>query len=179
METLLIQTIKEAQKAQTMIAIRTDENETDKFSAGFVIGLTDDYMWLKSVSPEGRYDGFILIMLQSIYEVTVKDLYLENLQKLYGKQQQTEYEEIIKPLLTGNDINEYLQLSKDNKTLLTIQTVYNYSLTGYIKAVDEDFYIIDTLNEYAKTDGQTCSKIEDIFALNVDTEYERKITTLI
>ena len=54
METLLIQTIKEAQKAQTMIAIRTDENETDKFSAGFVIGLTDDYMWLKSVSPEGR-----------------------------------------------------------------------------------------------------------------------------
>ncbi len=179
METLLVKMIKEAEKAENIIAIRTDENENDKFSAGFVVGLTDDYLWLKSITPEGRYDGYIMIFVQSVYEASVNDEYLKNLQILYNKQQQTENTEIIKPLLAGNDISEYLQLCKDNKTLVTIQTEFDYSLTGYILSVDEEFYIIDTLNEYAKADGESCCKQENIHSLNIDTEYEKKIENLI
>ncbi len=49
-----------AMKSQTPVSIYTDNEDVEKFSLGFIQGVSDDFVLLASISPFGFYDGFTL-----------------------------------------------------------------------------------------------------------------------
>lgn len=50
---------------------------------------------------------------------------------------------------------------------------------GYIVSVDEDFFILESINEYGKFDGYYCEIIDNIIKIEIKTQYLNDIIKLL
>ncbi len=169
--------IKEFKNTKNIVSIFDDYENTDKFSAGFIVDISDDHILLEHVSPYGLYDGFMVKEIKNVYRITYCGKYERKLDYLYKVQKQSHSK--IKSLSDSVLMN--LLLHAQNNKLVTTVELFDSELEdiqGYVSNISEELIVFDTVDDYGKIDGKSIIKINDITYLTCDSDKEMSIKLL-
>ncbi|MEH7455181.1 hypothetical protein [Gottfriedia acidiceleris] len=68
---------------QDLVEIYNDLGDVDACAVAKVLYVSDDYVILASITPNGMYDGFSLLKTDNIFQINVDSRYLRKINKLY------------------------------------------------------------------------------------------------
>lgn len=162
---------------QTPVSIYTDNEEVEKFSLGFIQGVSDDYVLLASISPFGFYDGFTIKNYKDIYRCESKDKYGEKAHKLYQIRKQNH------PSLdlTSDDlILNLIQYAYDSHLVVSIELNHSEydDLQGFISGIQGDMITIEQRDDYGNADGESIVFWDNITCVTCDSDKEMAIKLL-
>jgi len=175
---LFFQSINNALNEKELISIFTDKENTDNFSAGFVIILNEETLIFNSINPDGMDDGLEVININDIYEIAYDDQYLKRLKFL--RENSDEFIKKTEFILSDNEKSFYdvLCKCKENKVLVSINLCYGIGHYGIINEIDGECVLLQDFDEIGKEDGFSCFKISDIIKIFIDDKKLKKIKML-
>lgn len=164
MENLFIKILTQAKKRKKLVAIYTDKDNTDKFSAGYINDQIEEGVFLQSIDPNGFMDGTIFLNIDSIYAIDYDNKYLANLEYLYQNKDKLQEKNTFefKRSQANYLIEDFLEKCSSEKILITIKLIYDVGVTGYVKTLSEDDVCINVVTDEGEQDGVTYFKVEDI-----------------
>ena len=161
-----------ARESETPVALYTNIEQPRAFLAGWVEAVSTDHVVLRHLSPEGRYDGYVLKYLESIFRVDTEGRYLERLSFLFEARKQAFP---IKNLIStfdeqSNLIVEMLLGAQREDLLATIEVAAEDVDNGAVKAVDLDTMTLEVLDYYGIIDREATIHLEAISEVRVDSD---------
>lgn len=159
------------------VSIYSDNESTERFSFGFIQGVSDDYVLLASISPLGFYDGYVIIKYKDIYRLEKNDKYGEKVYKLYGIRKQNHP---IVPLTSDNIILDLIQFSRDKQLVVTIEldnSGYD-DLQGIVSEIQGDMVVVMQIDDDGNPDGKTVVCFDRITRAICDSDKEMAIKLL-
>lgn len=162
---------------QKTVSIYTNGDETDKFNFGKVIALNDEQIAVQMISPNGEYDGVIVMNIEKVIRIETDGQYELKMQKLCS---------LTKPLLpnvnlANENIFESAMLSsiKDH-CIVSVELLDSgyIDIVGYVKKIENGQCEIKQVDEYGADDGFSCFSIDDVTQICFASEDERRIEKL-
>jgi len=131
-----------------LVSIYLDPENPDDFIPGFVRALNGRQVLLNTVTPYGRYDGYIAVRMSSIIMVLGEDELAERLKLLLKINRETPDEDI--PYEQGEDlIHALLRASIERNDLVTLFTPEG-DYSGFALRLDDMRVSFLTLDCYGK-----------------------------
>jgi hypothetical protein len=154
-----------------IILVYTNVNRTDFFSAGIVSEIFDNEVIINHYLPNGKYDGFIVKQISSIYKVEAESKYVKKIEKL------SEIEKVKHDKLQRIKEDGFLTLltyAYETKKVVSIELFEsdNSDAVGFVNQINDKYCTISLLSDYGENDGETIFKIEDISHLSCDSDDE-------
>lgn len=157
-------------------SVYTNEENTSKFSMGFILDVTDTHLLLGMITPYGRYDGFSVKGLETVYRLEHGGNYHAKLFKLY-----TEYNQMHNEVCTSEGpIRGLINHAKQNNLIITIE-LFESGLDdaqGFVESVDNGFLTMRIVDENGRKDGESIFEISSISYISCDSENEAMIKKL-
>ena len=159
-----------------IMTIYTD-TESNTFGAGYILGVDDSYLLLKSIDCVGEDDGLILYRMQEIVKMERDTLYTKKLQKLV---------KIKNSVLKNYDfpqtdyIKWLLNESLNNNRVLFIQLMQSQQcdIIGRVTKVNGEKCVISQINDNGQIDGECVFRIEDISSIKMDSRENKAFELL-
>lgn len=181
MKPLILKNLKQAQENFKLVSIKTNNEDANKSYVGNVIGLNEEVVTIKSITPQGFPDGIITIKTIDIYGMDMNDNYIRRME-LKMSNLKTIYADKACPSFFSDPINDFskiLQKAKSQLQLIHVSFYRDLGLYGYIKEVGDEEFIIDVFNSDGIYDGVSIYLIEDIKNIHWDDEDNRIVNLLI
>lgn len=168
-----------AQKLHKPIAVYTNTEETDRFTFGFVVGISNDDVVIGSITPIGFYDGFLIKKYSDIYRIDQGDRYGEKVYRLYQLRQQKHPDLDLK---TGNFILDILYFACKRHLVVSLvlcDSERDYvDVQGFVSGVEENTIMIRPVDEYGNIDGESIIPLDYITMITCDSETEAALKLL-
>ncbi|PFH81720.1 hypothetical protein [Bacillus sp. AFS088145] len=160
---------------EDLVEIYNDLGDVDICAVAKVLYVSDDYVILANITPNGMYDGFSLMKTDTIFQINIDSRYLRKIKKLYLTKKQThmKLEMENKNLMEG-----ILDFAYQNKFLILVELLERANVQGIIKCKVDDILVLSVINQYGQYDGESIFKIEDITSMNIDDEERNCIKLL-
>jgi hypothetical protein len=159
-----------------MVTIYTD-TESGSFGAGYVLGVDDSCLLLKSVDCVGEDDGLILYRTQEIVKMEQDTLYCKKLQKLIEIKNSVfqNYD-----LPQRNYINWLLNESLKNNKILFIELLQSKQcdIIGFVTKVHGTTCVLLQVNEDGQINGECSFEIEDISSIKINSRENKAFELL-
>lgn len=167
----------EYMKTHKNVSIYTNQNNTDTFINGYVIGVDDHDFLISSYTPNGAYDGYIMRPIEDVFQIQVDTKY--NIAMTQLIEDTVSCEDFCAPeeeLL----ISVFLRWIKRKGLVLSVRLYQSESLdiSGYIEEVNEQTCVIRLLDLYGQEDGKTVIDLDCITEVYCDTDTEQRIQKL-
>ncbi len=162
-------------KTQKMASIYTDVQNTNKFHYGTISYVNTDEIVISLISPNGNFDGFILIPTDLVYRIEFGGQYDEKMQKLITQS------DCKKIFLEQNDLKTSLlknALKTHNVISIELMDSGYYDVIGFVEMLDENLCKFRCIDEYGIEDGETIFEINDITKIRYLSEEENIIMRL-
>jgi hypothetical protein len=172
--------LRQAKEKNKLVAIRTNVNDADKFSVGYILGLNDDTISIKAISPQGLPDGIFTIQTDDMYGIDLDDEYTRRLEAK-EKNNKKIFADIPAPSFFSDadlNIGKVITKAKDAKQMIHINFYRDMGLYGFINELSDEEFVIEVYNDYGDYDGTSVYLIEDIKNINWDDEDIRLINLL-
>ena len=156
-----------------VVSVYVDESREDYHFTGYIACVNNNEIILEHITPQGMYDGFILLKVDSIYRVDCEGKYENKVEFLYESKGQSH-----KKISERASLYEaLLHFAKDNELLVTLE-IGQTVITGVI--VDFDFYNIklNVIDEYGNIDGMTVVSSAEVDFIVVDSDNEQDLRML-
>ena len=156
-----------------VISFYTDQMDPEKYMAGFLYALDDDYFVLKSISPEGLQDGFILGEVNAIFKIEIGDSYTKQL-KFLSEYRHVRHENIV---LQGNLKIALLQYAQVKQKVVTIELFHGgkEDAIGYIERIAGNNCYFHSITEAGEAGDELIIQLESITFISCDGVNERMI----
>lgn len=156
-----------------IVNIYIDQMDTGRFMAGFLYAVDDDYFVLKSISPEGLQDGFILGEWNTIFKIEIGDSYTKQL-KFLSEYHHVCHENIV---LQGNLKFALLQYAQVKHKVVTIEFLHGgkENAVGFIERIDGNNCYFHSITEHGEEADELVIHIESITLMTCDGVNERMI----
>ncbi len=180
METLFSKYLIQAKKNNQLVSIRTNEENADKFSVGYVLGINEETINIKAINPKGFSDGVFCIQTKDLYGIDLDDKYIKKLE-VRVKGSKEIYTDISAPsFFSDGDVNfsKILLKAQENQQLIHINFYRDLGLYGFIKELNDEEFLIEVYNDQGEYDGISVFLVEDIQNINWDDEDIRVIEIL-
>lgn len=166
-----------AQTNNIPISIYTDKTDTEKFSFGFIQGISNDYVLLASISPFGFYDGFTIKSYMDIYRCESKDRYGEKVYKLYQIHKQSHPNV---DLLSDNLILDLIQYAYNNHLVISaeVHTSDLNDVQGFVSSIHNGLICVDQIDSDGYNNGESMLLIEEITCVTCDSDCEMALRLL-
>ncbi len=176
MKELFKKYLLKAKKENKLVSFRTNTEETEKFSVGYIIGINDEIVNVKSVNPNGLSDGILMIRLKDIYEIDTDDKYIRRLELKIKNQKKILRDISVPPYFYDYEYNMFLilQKSKEENQLIYIN-FYHGGFYGYVKELTQEELLFEIYTEYGEYDGLSVFLIEDIKNIILDDIDNRSV----
>ncbi len=170
MKELLEKCMKQAEIA----SIYTNENYTEKFFAGYVAACNDEYVLIEHFTPNGLYDGYILIRTDALYRVDFGGKYGEKIGELARKKNQMH-----QPIEIENEdiLFSILKFAKEKNGMVCLE-FEDTQVTGLIRDYSDANVELQVYDDYGDEDGITISRLDEIGLIAVDSSDEQDIAML-
>jgi len=180
MKTLFERYLRLAKEKNQLISIRTDNENADKFSVGYVLGINDDVINIKAVNPKGQPDGVYTVQTEDIYGLDIDDKYLKRLQLKLDKQKEIFADTSVPSIFMDGEVNirKIIEKAKEQKQLIHVNFYRDIGLYGFINEVLDDEFVIEVYDEHGEYDGISIFIIDDIRNINWDDEDIRVVDKL-
>ncbi len=160
----------EKQKAQEILSAARERGAivclyrscySNRFSAGFVLAISDNHVVIESVSPRGECDGWILRELDDLCRIDHSGRYEEKLlsfHRMRGEQHARDF-------LAATDLNSDLKLemfmaARHHDYAVRVHTGAEEDIEGFVKEVETSIVSIEKLDEYGQNDGDCTFDME-------------------
>jgi len=165
----MLEQLKSVVASNELIEIYTNEGDLSKFGVARVLKVSDEWVVLANITPQGMYDGFCLIRTNDVLRIGFKSKHIEKINKLYTvkKQKHTQYNVSQEILLFG-----FLEFAQGNNFIVSVLLLDSeyFDVQGYIKKIEKDLLTIEIVDNYGEIDGETQIKLEDINRMTCDDE---------
>lgn len=140
------------------------------------INYDDTMVYLRNIDPEGNEDGYTYFKTQDIYQVDYNNRYLSRLQLLISKKSEL----VTIPCIVERQKGENYLISLIKKVIadnliISINSIYDYSLLGYVKEMDDIYLQFQVITDDGDDDGVTVIKIEDIERVDIAGRDQKKV----
>lgn len=174
---MFLNELKLAKELGRLISVFDDIENTNEFSVGFISNFNNDYYILRSITPHGRYDGFLLRKTKNILKLSTDGPYEEKI-KILSERNNTHHKNCD---FGNNDLVEaILTYALQNQLVVAIELLNSGcdDCTGFISSLDDEQCTIWKLNQYGKQNGTAIIEMNDITKINVDSEDEQDLKIL-
>lgn len=160
-----------------IVSFFTNEEETGKFSTGFIGGIFQKEIIINHITPCGHYDGYFVKRIDNILKVEFETLYTNKIEKLYRLRNST-HDKTEK--VTDNGFLDIIIFSKENNKIISVELLESgvNNAVGYVESFSNEFVSIKQVNEYGDYDGLCLIKLDDITHLVCDSEEENSLDLL-
>lgn len=151
-------------KEKSLISIRSDTTDTDKFSAGYVLNLSDEVFSIKAINPHGLPDGILTIKTADLYGIDFDDIYLKRLKNRIEESKKL-FSDSPSPNFFSNsesNIRITLEQAKEKRQMVNVNLYHDLGFYGYIQELTQTEFSIEVFNKYGEYDGISIYLIEDI-----------------
>ena len=161
-----------------IVSLYNDLSETGSCWTGWICDVDDNHVLLAHISENGFYGGFTLIELDSIFNIEADTKYEQKIHKLYLLKKQKH------PLIhleqTQTLFDETLEYAFKNNLFISCEfgSYDDYSPTGLIAEISEEFLTLHCYNNYGHEDGFSYFKKEDIKQIYIDSLHEQNTALL-
>lgn len=151
-----------------------DSSSPNVHLTGYIDKYNEDKIIIKHISPDGYYDGFILVHISDIIRVDILGQYEKRIATLFSMRKQTH------PSI--NYLNDSLHLSLMNfayaNNLIVSLELENTMISGFVLNFDEHNIHIQVVDENGQTDGETIVMVDNVLSFAVDTITEQNLKLL-
>lgn len=160
-----------------IISVFSDIEDTNKFSAGFLVDVTPEFVAIAHIAPTGLYDGYIVKKTDDIYAVKSGGAYEKNLERLYHLRKQSHAPV---PCRAGDTRRSILEFAKENKLIVTIELLESGydDIQGKIIDLEEDTVTIGEVDHSGNDDGISYISMSDISFIACDSDVESSLKLL-
>ena len=134
----------------------------DKFFCGKILAVNEDFVVLRSYTPYGVYDGYIVKRINELRRIEQNSKYLK-----------------LEIIVSGNCLMSMLCHSVSSGQIVSIELEEcDELIIGYVTKIEDNIISIKQYNEYGEYDGVSFIYLEDIISLYIDSENERKVEVI-
>lgn len=166
----MINILKKFCEDNSLVSIYTNKNDYDKFSVGYILSVTEEYILIEHLNMRGEFDGHSVRETNSVYRVEQGGMYLEKIAKLNRAKEVINKTHAI--ITQGNVLINTIKYAIKNKLMANICIDENSTdITGYIIDFFENHIKVLQISEYGKSDSETFFSINEIIKIWInDTE---------
>ncbi len=166
-----------AKEKHTAVSVYSDREEADRFSVGYVLGVSDEELLLALISPAGRYDGYSLLKLNQIYRVNECGLYEQKIVGLYEKEQ---IKHALFPIDESNLMGSILAFSKQKGYIVRLELLDGEdSVQGFYDDKSGNVISVYSVTDFGERDGKAHLYTDDISWIVCDGEEEQTVKRLL
>lgn len=169
---MIIEQLKEIKSNRKLASIYTNKNDTGRFIVGYIEEISEDFIIIQAVNPNGHFDGLLLKELESIYRVETEGNYLDKMQKLLDYNNEAT-EQVT---LDGKDlITSLLQYAEKNKYVVSIELLNSGfdDIIGYVQRISENGCLINQITTDGQYDGNSTIDYSSISKISCNSEDEK------
>ena len=151
-----------------------DNAKPNTHLTGYIDGYNEDEIIIKHISPDGYYDGFILVHTSDIIRVDVLGKYENRIASLFSIRKQTH------PCINYENSSLYLSLidfACANNLVVSVE-LENTTISGFVLNFNEQEIHIQVVDENGLTDGETIVLVDNVLSFAVDTIAEQNLKLL-
>lgn len=159
----MLSKLNESRKNMTLVALYSNENNTDAFAVGYICEIKDGKVLMLNVGIHGEYDGYSGIDLDDIFRVEVNSKYLSKILMLKS------FDESEKMLNTKNkSIFECLiDFAQTHNKICVISYGDNGEIRGFVKKSENELFVQE-FDDYGDIDGENIINVDVINKIMVD-----------
>ena len=159
----MYQILKKIKEAGKITSIFNDIEDDDRFGVGFIVSLNQEEMLIKSISPNGEYDGYMWLRVETIFQCNFDGEYEKKIMALYDSCDRQGLD------ISDQDIRKnLLNYSISEKRVLEI--VYlSKIISGYVVEYSDEVIAIREVNQYGKEVEIVYIKMELVDEIHMDT----------
>lgn len=170
--------IREAYNRQEIVGIYDDREDMTMFWVGYIAAYSDDYVICGHITPNGLYDGFLLIDANRIFRIESHSMEIMRTALLYKLKGQ-EHPEYVST--SENLALSLLKYAMERRYIVTIEQMdqADNDVQGYVEGLDERSVRIKTYTKYGALDGEALLSMEDISFLSCDSDDDADLRLLL
>ena len=146
-----------------LVAIYSDECNTESFMVGYIRKLTDDKLMVINVGIHGEYDGFSGIYVDDILRIETNSKYLKKIALLQSYDANDfiivdEYEHVFENLI---------KMAINKEHIIAISFLNGEEIRGFITECDDGLNVLE-IDDYGEKDGENMIKFDTIKKIVID-----------
>lgn len=172
----ILEEIKESQK---LCSLYINFQDTSKFIFGKILEVDEMYIIFFSFSPDGEYDGLMLIKIDNILRIEYDDLYAARMNRLLDDKNLSCKLNVYST--EHNNLAElFLNMLLKEKLIISVELLDSaiYDIIGFVEEISGNICKISQVNDDGQSDGVTYIRINDITQISADSLDERRILRL-
>ena len=170
----MIDLCKKCFELNTVGSFYCNQAEAGKHLTGYIAAYCEDEMIIKHISPDGYYDGFILLHISDLIRIDMLGQYEQKVSALYVLRKQHH------PFLDCSN-NSYfptlMDFASENGLVVTVE-LDNSVISGFVEHYNEHMTCLQVINEFGLADGTTILINDSILSVAVDTSHEQNLKLL-
>ena len=139
----------------------TNKSKTTAFIFGRILGINDTQIASYMVSPQGDYDGIIVINIDAIYRIEWDDLYSQDMKAKMKDEELTHTAVAFCDCDYFETLLDYSIAMKDLVSIEVMRSGYE-DLIGFVENRDDLFCTVRQISKDGLPDGYSIIQIEDI-----------------
>lgn len=169
----MIKLLNEMQKEQKYVSIYTNTKDLSKFIFGRILSVNNNYIAIYMISPDGLFDGILVIQTNDICRIEIDSQYSKELLKLISSNNQEQPEYNLDPEKIAESL---LSISRDEKKLIAVELLKSGydDIVGFVEHVENNLCKIKQVDSYGYEDGISYIKISDMTQISFNSLSENK-----
>lgn len=151
-----------------------DSSSPNLHLTGYVDRYNEDEIVIKHISPDGYYDGFILVHMSDIIRVDILGQYEKRIATLFSIKKQT-HPNI--NYLNGSLYPSLMNFAYANNLIISLE-LDNTTISGFVLKFNEHNIQLQVVDENGQIDGETIVLVKDVLSFAVDTITEQNLRLL-
>lgn len=164
--------LKEAMEKDKVVCVYTNPDDTTKFSVGYILSTNANETLIASISPLGRYDGYLIKKNETIFLVEFDSKYSKKIEGLFLKIKNKHLLGKLDLIKENNTLQFMLNHAQNHSLIVSIELVNSQlnDIIGLVREVNDKGIKIEIIEEIGITDGYAFCLLEDITNLEIDSE---------
>lgn len=171
---MTLKILKKAFSNNQIACIYSNASDTTRFSVGYLIKADENDTLIAQVSPQGRYDGYVVKKTAEIFLIETGDRYSQKIETLFLKSPQRH---LLK--MENLDMNEcdsilfsVLKYAFENELIVSIQLCNSgfQDITGFVKEMNAENVCIQNVDDFGNPNGEAYFLLGDVTNCEVDSE---------
>lgn len=174
---MIYQMLKGFLNQEQVVFLYNKYDSPSNFCAGFLVGLDEEYCIVEAVSPEGRYDGYNLFLVENIERVAYGGQYAKKLKILMEKQRWLSAGYSFSP----DFLQSILEYSLKYHKVLSIELSNSRErdIIGFVSQISPGFCTIQCIDLYGNRNEICVLSTENITQICCDDEECRVLEGLV
>lgn len=170
----MIYNIKKCFEQNWVASFYCDIQTPESHLTGLIGAYDEDFLIVKHISPDGLYDGFILVRTNDVFRIDLNGLYEDKVRKLYECKNQSHPDCFFEDDLCSS----LLDYSQRCNKMVSVE-IGNDTITGLVHGYNSEYIYLTVFDKFGRNNGETVIACDKVISIAVDTSIESNIHLLV